>query len=156
MPKAIYIDFDRCTYCQACEVACEREHEGLSGIFVATARCLAVPLSCRHCDKAPCLAICYTQALTRGLEEAVVLDAAKCTGCKLCIFACPFGVISFNPTSKVAAKCDLCLKRLEEGKEPACVSTCPTRALHYSDYETFAERVKKRAAFALVEVVPKR
>jgi Fe-S-cluster-containing dehydrogenase component len=79
----------------------------------------------------------------------VVLDVTKCTGCKLCVFACPFGLISFDSVNKVVAKCDLCLRRIEEGKEPACVSTCLTRALYYGEYETFMERLRKRSALIL-------
>jgi formate dehydrogenase iron-sulfur subunit len=149
MSKAIYLDFGRCIYCRACEVACEREHDGLKSIFVVLRERFAVPLDCRHCEKSPCLAICYTQALTRSPEGAVVLDVTKCTGCKLCVFACPFGLISFDSVNKVVAKCDLCLRRIEEGKEPACVSTCLTRALYYGEYETFMERLRKRSALIL-------
>jgi len=149
MPRAIYVDLSRCIYCRACEVACEREHDGFTGMFVIPVERLALPLSCRHCEKSPCLVVCYTQALARDAEDTVTLDRAKCTGCKLCVFACPFGVIGFDPQGKVVTKCDLCLERLEEGKEPVCVSTCPARALYYVDYEVFTGRVKRRAALTL-------
>lgn len=149
MAKAIFVDFARCINCHACEVACERGHYGLPNLFVTLpTEGFAAPITCRHCDKSPCLAVCPTGALSRGEHEAVILEADKCTGCKLCAFACPFGVIGFDPSRKVITKCDLCLPRLAEDKPPACVATCPARALRYDEYEAFTARVKRQAAVA--------
>mgnify|MGYP001032081403 CR=1 FL=1 len=156
MPKAIYADLTRCIYCRACEVACEKEHNGLKGIFVLFRERFAVPLNCHHCEKGPCSTVCYTQALVRGNVGDMALDIAKCTGCKLCIFACPFGVINFDITAKVVTKCDLCLERLGERKEPSCVATCPSRALYYSHYEDFMRKLKKKAAFVMIQAISSR
>jgi Fe-S-cluster-containing dehydrogenase component len=32
-------------------------------------------------------------------------------------------------------KCDLCLERLQQGKEPLCVATCPGEALRFGSIE---------------------
>ena len=54
----------------------------------------------------------------------------KCTGCKICILACPFGNIAFSSEEKTAAKCELC------GDEPECIIFCPTRALEFREADT--------------------
>ena len=58
----------------------------------------------------------------------------KCVGCGYCLAACPYQVRFFNPETKSADKCDFCRKtNLAEGKQPACVESCPTKALTFGD-----------------------
>lgn len=154
MSKVIYANLNRCIDCQACEVACQREHNDHASMSVLLVQDrFAVPLCCRHCANAPCVAACYAGALTSTTEGTVAFDRARCTGCGLCLFACPFGVIGFARPGKVMYKCDLCAERLERGSPPACVITCPTQALSYVDYEAFTQEVKRRAAAATVRAV---
>ena len=154
-PKLIYADLNRCIDCRACEVACQREHNDLSATWVMRVEDrFAVPLSCRHCEKAPCVTACYTEALSPTDDGTILLDAAKCTGCGLCVFACPFGVIGFDWAGKVMHKCDLCAARLAESKLPACVITCPTQALDYGEYKAFTQGSKRRAALAMARAMP--
>jgi formate dehydrogenase iron-sulfur subunit len=155
MSQLIYADLNRCTDCRACEVACQREHNGLPAMWVIRVEDrFAVPLSCRHCEKAPCVTVCYTEALYRTKEGTVALDTDKCTGCGLCLFACPFGVIGFDWSRKVMHKCDLCAARLAEGETVVCAITCPTQALRYDEYEGFTQEAKRRAALAMVRAMP--
>ena len=102
------------------------------------------PISCRQCENAPCARICPTGALQQD-DGIVTMNAQICSGCQLCIMACPYGAISLesiglpSATSEtmaqksmrsVAVRCDLCkdwMKR--EGKSvPACVEACPVHA----------------------------
>ncbi len=154
MSDLIYADFERCTACRGCEVACQREHGGLSHVHVTLVEDrFAVPLACRHCDPAPCVAACPPQALTAN-GDGVALDAAKCTGCTLCLFACPFGVMGFSAEGKVAAKCDLCAGRRADGRDPACILTCPSGALHYGPYADYTATARRRAAAEVVRAQP--
>jgi Fe-S-cluster-containing dehydrogenase component len=53
--------------------------------------------------------------------------------------------MAMRPTGKVAFKCDLCIERLAKGLAPACVSSCPTRALSVED-EPVSNKQKRQAA----------
>ncbi len=154
MSKQIYANFERWINCLGCEVACDREKDGLSYISVVLiGDRFAVPLTCRQCNPAPCVMACSPQALS--IEgDRVVLDAAKCTGCTLCLFACPFGMMGFNEDSKVAAKCDLCVSRLNEGRDPACILTCPSGALLYCDYDSYAANERRRISTGILRTQP--
>jgi len=106
----------------------------------------AIPLSCQHCEEAACALACPTGAVRRlAPGKPVLLEEAKCIGCSMCVQACPFGVMAMRASGKVAFKCDLCITRLARGLQPACVSSCPTRALSLED-EPVSNKEKRRAA----------
>jgi Fe-S-cluster-containing dehydrogenase component len=62
----------------------------------------------------------------------VGVDRRKCTGCKACIAACPYGA-RYVDAAGFVDKCTFCLHRVKKGREPACVETCPTRSLTFGD-----------------------
>jgi electron transport protein HydN len=105
-----------------------------------------MPVQCHHCEDAPCLQSCLTGALVRR-EGAVLVNRAKCIGCRNCALACPFGAISIASSEMLAGKdtapifkCDLCEGT---GREtPACVGACPNEALRVVD--TVRELAEKR------------
>ena len=74
-------------------------------------------------------------------DGAILIDKELCIGCGKCIDACPYGVRSFDPFVKAggdpekqaADKCDLCVHRVDNGLEPACVNTCQGRARIFGD-----------------------
>lgn len=152
----IAVDPRLCIGCKACEVACEREHGGVSHINVHFIERLKsfVALNCRHCAKAPCVTVCPVNACKRTPEGAVVIDPMLCIGCRLCGIVCPFGVPEYDPQRKIMVKCDLCLHRIREGKEPACATTCPTDALKYvPSYATLTASRREEAAEKLIRAV---
>ena len=152
--KQIYTKFERCINCWACEVACQRVNNGLSFIRVMLVEDrFAVPLTCRQCDPAPCAMVCPTRALSFN-GNGVKLNADKCTGCTLCLFACPFGVLEFDVNAKVAANCDVCAARQALGRDPACILTCPSSALHYGDFDGYAVKERQRAAAEISRAQP--
>jgi formate dehydrogenase iron-sulfur subunit len=149
MSASIYAHAERCMDCHACEVACQRVH-GVSNVWVVGVQDrFAVPLLCRHCDPAPCVAVCYAGALIAG-DGFVTLDAGRCTGCGLCLAACPFGVMGRTADERAVHKCDLCAGRQDAGLEPVCALTCPAGALSHEAYEAFVGRVQRRAAADLL------
>ncbi len=154
MGKIIFMDLNRCIYCRACEVACEREHEGHSfmSVLLLDER-HSLPMNCRHCEKSPCVSVCPTGALNRVENGPVIISTMKCIGCSLCAMVCPFGVLELDYLNRVMRKCDLCIHRLNEGKLPACVTTCPARALDYDEFDNIMRRIKERAAKAIISGV---
>ena len=87
--------------------------------------------ACFHCTEPTCMTVCPAGAITKLDDGTVKLDRNKCIGCKYCTSACPFGVPKFRDNFGVTNKCTLCDDRVAEGREPACVQTCPAQAIFY-------------------------
>jgi Fe-S-cluster-containing hydrogenase component 2 len=124
------LDAELCTGCRACELACSFEKEGVfspakSRIHVVKIdeEGVDVPVGCEHCDDAPCITVCPVKALYRDGNDAVILDEARCIGCKQCVLACSFGAIQYDDVNGRYFKCDLC------SGEPECIKWCFTGAI---------------------------
>ncbi len=140
------LDSDSCIGCHACTVACKSEHDiplGVNrtwvkyietGTFPNVNRHFSV-MRCNHCDDAPCIAICPTNALFRAANGVVDFDDSNCIGCKGCMNACPYDAIYINPVTNTANKCNFCNHRIEQGLEPSCVVVCPTHAIKVADLD---------------------
>jgi Fe-S-cluster-containing dehydrogenase component/formate-dependent nitrite reductase membrane component NrfD len=127
-------------------VACKEEHNVPVGVFrtwvkyiekgefPATSRHFGV-MRCNHCDAAPCVDICPTQALYYRNDRIVDFDNSRCIGCQSCMQACPYDALYIDPTTSTAAKCNFCAHRIELKLEPACVVVCPTRAISAGDLD---------------------
>jgi tetrathionate reductase subunit B len=166
---AMMIDVNRCSICYSCQVACKDEFVGniyppysytqtdLEEAWIKVSeiekgkyphsKVYPVPVLCMHCDKAPCIAACpVSGCIYRTSGGVVIIDPAKCNGCKACIDACPYGVILFNDDKNICQKCTLCHHRLDEGKEPACIDACPSGVFVFGDESKVVAEAKKRGA----------
>ena len=166
--KAIFFDKDRCVGCYACVIACKMKHyappypaappegdpQGLSplnvhhhGPFIKGDRVFQFfqPLSCMHCQDAPCIDACPTVAILRDSETGIVLvDQERCIGCKFCLWACPYGAPHFDGEGKMV-KCDMCIERLSQGRQAACEAVCIARAIIVDNPEKIAQIQAKKA-----------
>ena len=90
--------------------------------------------SCMHCIDPACVSVCPTGTLS--VDEAsgfVVVHEENCIGCKYCSAACPFSVPHYHGSKSKVNKCTACIDRIEQGLTPACVKTCPPKALRFGD-----------------------
>jgi Fe-S-cluster-containing dehydrogenase component len=138
------IDTLRCVGCQDCVVACQTENDvphGYARDWITTTVWGTFPdlkmeirsERCNHCDNPPCVYCCPTGAShVSDLGGIVKVTASKCIGCKACLAACPYGARYIHPDG-YADKCTFCDHRVREGKDPACVSVCPTHCMHFGD-----------------------
>jgi anaerobic dimethyl sulfoxide reductase subunit B (iron-sulfur subunit) len=170
MQKGFYLEADRCVGCYACMAACKNWNDvppkvtavpGTQGpkwrrvTSIETgafpnAKITKISLSCMHCAKPACMAVCPTGAITKRAQDGiVVVDQSKCIGCRYCFFACPFGAPQFGDDGTMQ-KCNYCLDRTTKGLDPACVATCPAHALHAGSMEELAKLAGEKAALKLV------
>lgn len=152
-------DQSRCYGCQACATAC-KDWNGLApgpekwmcvyewetGAFPNT-RLHTLAFSCAHCEHPACAAACPEGAIFKEDRfGAVLVDQAKCKGCRSCAEACPFGAPKFASDDKgqKMSKCTLCIDRLTEGQAPQCTLSCPMRALDFGPMEELVAKYGDR------------
>ena len=149
-----FVDTRRCFGCHGCEVSCKSENDVPLGNYIRqtfyqdvgeypkVAR-MFLPMSCQHCEDAPCIKACPCGALHKEAGGTVAIDYNICCGHGTCVDVCPYGAIYMDPVAKQAVKCHNCYHRTDEGMEPACVPTCPSEALYFGDLNDPESKVSK-------------
>lgn len=177
------IDLDKCLACQACVIACKMENNVPSSTPESfkdkkmTLRTRVVPLIsdgkypnprvdihpvlCNQCDNPACVAACPEGATFKRDDGIVLIDWDKCTGCRYCMAACPYGMRNLiqisepqqyhNPDLQIAPKgkvdkCTFCAHLVDKGQEPACVTACPAKARVFGDLSDPNSNVSKLLA----------
>jgi len=110
-------------------------------------------MSCNHCEVPVCVEACPTEAIYKREEDGiVVIDRTKCDSNLECLNQCPFGAPQFGddesePIQDSAwlvphpmQKCTFCWDRWAVGLKPACVESCPQRALDAGTIEEIMEK----------------
>ncbi len=144
---AIVLDTKKCLNCKACTVACKFENYVPVGDDTYRIWVTELPLQgkfphlhqeyqpsqCQHCENAPCEKVCPTKATFKSPEGVVLVDYKKCILCKACMTACPYDARFVSEHHEAVEKCTFCMHRVSEGREPACVETCPVRVREFGD-----------------------
>ncbi len=165
--KAFVIDVSKCNGCYSCQISCKDEHVGNdwtpyarpqpdTGQFwikvneavrgtVPKVKLAYRPVLCMHCDNAPCISACKVKGgIYKRHDGLVVINPKKCTGCKNCVDACPYGTVYFNEDLNLAQKCTGCAHLLDRGwKEPRCVDICPAGAISFGEESELAGRINR-------------
>lgn len=137
MSYRVTFDAEKCVGCYACQIACLDAHHEPEETDARDYRTVrksrkngfekVICPGCTHCGK--CMTSCPNHAIYRDETYGLVLvDKVLCTGCRTCASACPLELIHYDTDGKME-KCDGCIERLKEGREPACVRTCYAGAL---------------------------
>jgi formate dehydrogenase iron-sulfur subunit len=110
------------------------------------ARWLFMSDSCKHCTDAGCLNACPVSAIVRTDMGNVIVQDDVCIGCKYCIPACPFGVISYSEKTGTTHKCTLCNDRIHNGLGTACAKACPTGSIAFGEVSDLKAKADARLA----------
>ncbi len=162
-----FFDQSRCIDCRACVLSCRNWHDISPGpvkwcrVFqwekgvYPDLRLHFLFAPCYHCEKPVCVHACRNKALSKEEKYgAVLVDQDKCNGDRNCWNACPYGAPQFQsdePGTKMS-KCIMCIDRLERGRGPICVESCPMRAL---DFGPLADLRTKHGDLRIIEDLPK-
>jgi Fe-S-cluster-containing hydrogenase component 2 len=150
--KSLFADPEKCTGCGICELVCSAFHERKFGLRKSRIRSVKIgetirmPLTCRLCDKPPCVLVCPTEALKQNVNTGIIMvNEGKCNGCGWCVQSCPFGVMLFHPAKGLPITCDLC------AGDPLCVKNCPKEALELTTLDALASKVRKLEAMEMIK-----
>lgn len=151
--NAFIFDTNKCVGCMACVVGCSIENGTSLLVNWREVNCYnkikhpSLPvfhfsLACNHCEDAPCMNNCPALAYSRDEKTgAIIHHAEACIGCTYCTWACPYDAPKFNESTKIVEKCNFCVDRISNGKNPACVDACPVGALSFGREEVIDENL---------------
>lgn len=148
--KVLVAEKEKCIGCRVCEQWCSLSHFGVNNPCKARIRItryeekgIDIPTICHQCTKPACIASCPSAALERNPKTgAIKVIKENCTGCRLCMEACPHGAVGMHPTDGYVLICDLC-----HGK-PKCVENCPEGVLKHVELANVDRLYRTKAALA--------
>jgi len=115
---------------------------------------VTLPVMCQHCETAPCVDVCPTGASMKRADGIVQVNKHICIGCRYCMMACPYKARSFvhedlidqrpdTPRGKgTVESCNMCVNRVDDGKNPACVDAAP-QAMLFGDLNDEDSRISQ-------------
>jgi Fe-S-cluster-containing dehydrogenase component len=148
----LIIDVEKCENCNNCAIATKDEHIGndfpgyaapmpLHGHdWIKIGRRVRgvtpmvdvayLPVTCNHCDKAPCIDAAGDGSVSKRSDGIVVIDPVKAKGRRDIVDACPYQAIAWNEELQLPQKWIFDAHLLDKGwKEPRCTQACSTGAM---------------------------
>ncbi|MGB7542166.1 MAG: 4Fe-4S dicluster domain-containing protein [Burkholderiales bacterium] len=148
----LVIDVAKCFGCNACTVACHDEYHGNEfpgysaempkhghrwidiiqrekGRFPMV-EVAYLPVTCNHCDDAPCIKAAKNGAITKRKDGIVLIDPEKARGQRHLVDACPYGAIWWNEEKQLPQAWLFDAHLLDQGWTRTRGSqVCPTQAM---------------------------
>lgn len=168
MQYGFYFNGSRCIGCRTCVFACKDlndlntdftfrhvyEYEGGTWMqdgdaWMPDMFSYHVSQTCNHCDDPACIEVCPTGAMHKDEETGlVIVDSDVCIGCGYCHMACPYNSPQVDRSKGVSVKCDGCISRVREGRQPVCVESCSLRCLEFGPIEELRASYGNEAGIA--------
>ncbi len=148
----LVIDVAKCFGCNACAVACHDEYH--DNDFPGYAASMAkhgqrwidilqremgqvpmvevayLPVTCNHCDDAPCVKAAKDGAISKRADGIVIIDPVKAKGQRQLGDACPYGAIYWNEEQQLPQAWPFDAHLLDQGWTRTRGSqVCPTQAI---------------------------
>jgi molybdopterin-containing oxidoreductase family iron-sulfur binding subunit len=158
------IDLAKCKNARACITACQEghhlppHHEWMKVYLMQDSEETApywFPRPCFHCDNPMCVSVCPVGATYKRTDGIVLVDSARCIGCKFCITGCPYSVrvlnwkkyeefeevkdVEYSHETHVpgvegtVGKCVFCIDKIRNNELPRCVTACPMGVIYFGD-----------------------
>ena len=135
--KRLFVDLEICNKCKECKVTCGYYYHPQNNGVTSLREYATFATICRQCEEAPCVNSCYHNALERVSDGHIKRYKMRCTSCKSCSIACPFGVILEDFIPYLDSRCDYCIGKQEE--VPQCAVNCPEKAIEIKEVEESLE-----------------
>jgi len=149
--QGFFYNQSRCVGCKTCQIACKDKNDLPIGILFRRVSSYETGIypkpfsyhfsaTCNHCSTPACATVCPTGAMhVDEVDGTVRHDDSMCIGCQYCVGACPYGNPRYIEELMVVHKCDACVQLRNAGERPACVASCPSRALEFGQFEDLKE-----------------
>jgi len=164
----LVIDVARCFGCNACAVAChdeyyDNDHPGVAAAMAKHGQrwidilqrergqapmveVAYLPVTCNHCDDAPCIKAAKDGAISKREDGIVIIDPVKAKGQRQLVGACPYGAIHWNEEQQIPQAWPFDAHLLDQGwSRTRAAQVCPTQAIRtvHADDEEMRRRVEE-------------
>jgi len=150
--KRLLIDLDTCSNCGECGALCTYIQHPANNGMTSLREFAHFAILCRRCDDAPCVASCPWEALELQGDNMLKRYTMRCTSCKSCSRACPFGAIYPETIPFITSRCDFCIGRMGGDNVPICLQSCAHDGVRYGEFEENKdEHIYKVSEYVMVK-----